>query len=129
MPSNFASNVNIKLLFFLKSSENQGIFRGNISFWLIPLKLRLILEAKFGDNLLIHRIQYFIGSSIFMNTNLFIFVGWKRNFIQNKTSKVVVLQVTKYKVLVLNYFNYIKVKLLLHSCAIYQLTNILLAWL
>ena len=84
-PPNFASNINIKLLFFLKSLENQGIFKGNRSCRLIPSKLRLILEAKFGDNLLIQRIQYFIGISIFVHIKLFVFVGRKSNFVQNKT--------------------------------------------
>ena len=44
-------------------------------------------------------------------------------------NKAVVLQVTKYEALFLNYFNYINVNFLLRSCALYQLTNILPPWL
>ena len=75
---------------FLKSLENQKISRGNRRYWLILLKLRLILEAKFVDNLLIYRIQYFIGISILAHIKLFLYVGRKSNFVQNKTNKVVV---------------------------------------
>ena len=44
----------IKLLLFLKSLENQGIFKGNRSCWLIPLKIRLILKAKSGTSALLY---------------------------------------------------------------------------
>ena len=75
---------------FLKSLENQEISRRNSSYWLIPLKLRLILKAKFVDNLLIYRIQYFVGISLLVHIKLFLYVGRKSNFVQNKANKVVV---------------------------------------
>ena len=80
---------------FLKSLVNQGIFRGNRSCWLIPLKLGFIFEVKFFDNLLIYKIQYFISIRIFVHIihiKLFLYVGQKSSLlVQNKTNKVVVL--------------------------------------
>ena len=58
----------------------------------------MILGAKFGDNPLIHKIQYFISISIFVHVKLFLFLGRESNFVQNKTNNVVVLQVNKYSV-------------------------------
>ena len=56
-----------------KSLENQGIFRGNRSCLLIPLKLCLTLKANAG-NPLIRRIQYFIGICIFVHGKFFFFL-------------------------------------------------------
>ena len=50
-----------------------------------------VAEAKFGDDHLIHRIQYFIGISIFVHVKLFLFVVRESNFVQNKTNNVAVL--------------------------------------
>ena len=88
-PPNFASNINIKILFFLKSFENQVILKENRTCWLVPSKLHLILEAKFGDILLIQRTQYFIGIRIFVHIKLFVFAGRKKD-LRTEQSKTVV---------------------------------------
>ena len=51
----------------------------------------MILEAKFGDNPLIHRIKYFVGISIFVHVKLFVFVDRENHFARNKTNDVAVL--------------------------------------
>ena len=43
-----------------------------------------VAEAKFGDDHLIHRIQYFIGISIFVHVKLFLFVVRESNFVRTK---------------------------------------------
>ena len=43
--------------------------------FVVPLKLRLILKAKFDDNALMHNMQYFSGISISVHVKLFILVG------------------------------------------------------
>ena len=46
---------------------------------------RFLCKNSLLWNLLMQRIQYFIGISIFVQIKLFVFEGRKSNFVQNKT--------------------------------------------
>ena len=85
--------------------KNQGVFRWNRSCQLILLKLWLILEAKFGDNFFIQRIQISWTSAFLCTKQNYLFFMPKKQ-VQKKTNKIAILLVHKYKVLFLNYFDY-----------------------